>query len=352
MKQMNKNNFKKIILTGKTAGDIDRINLRRIIFKGALKFQAEEIKNNQAFHKNMEWESVEKYLAKHRPNFKNINIIRGEAEKSHDRQKDYIISDGAPCPPLIQLGVMDEDGKVFKSKMDKFIQINSFLEILRDATRHIKSEKMTACPSSPRRRGSSDKIYIADFCSGKSYLTFVIEYFFTNILKRPVHIVGIDSKTDVIKKCQDIACDNIELIAGDIRDFNPTHKIDIALSLHACDIATDIVLKKSVELGATAILAAPCCHQELHPKIKSPELDFILKYGTLRERFASILTDAIRAEWLSEQGYKVDILEFVDFANTPKNVLIRAVYNGKKTGAKIIKNTADKFGAAPATLIK
>ena len=349
--------FKKIILTGPVSGKARRMTVRNILIKGAMKIQFEEFVGEQAFHRNLDYDDAVKHFERLRSNFKNINIMRGEADASHDRKKTYIIPDGTPCPPLIKLGIMDEAGNVFKTKMDKFIQINSFLNIVSDAVKYLDKKKV---------------VNIVDYCSGKSYLTFLAEYFFKNILERRIHITGIDAKADVIKKCQslaaEISCENIELISGDIKNFSPAHPIDIALSLHACDIATDEVLKQAVKNGAKIILAVPCCHKELSKQIKNNDsvssrcalarndkkgcddiFHFILKYGLMRERFAAVLTDSIRANWLENNGYKTDILEFVDFNNTPKNVMIRAVFTGKKSGCNAVAAAA-RFGVTPSIL--
>jgi len=335
--------FVKIVLSGaKSGAAAHKIIIRPVEIKGVRQIQVEEFVGPQAFHKNMDIAAAEKYLGRVSKNFANVNITRGTANLSHDREKDYAFKDGVVIPPLVRLGIMDESGRVFKSKMDKFIQINNFISILGDAVRDIKTD---------------GRLTIVDFCCGKSYLTFVVQYYFEHILNRPVHITGIDSKSDVIKNCGDIkrelVCDNLDLVADDINNFQPAGKIDIALSLHACDIATDAVLKKAVALGATVILAVPCCHKQLAKQIRpsgqNSELDFILKYGLLRERFAAILTDALRAEWLAANGYKVDVLEFVDFDNSPKNVMIRAIRTGKKSNADISK-IAKEFNVQPEIL--
>ena len=336
--------FHRIILSGpkglgpKGAGP-SKVIVRPILLKGARKIQVEEFVNDQAFHKNMDDLAAKKYMERMAKNFKNINIIKGEANLSHDKNKEYILKDGKVCEPLLKLGIMDEDGRVFKNKMNKFVQINNFLRILGDAVKTLVS-----------RLPADKELEIVDFCCGKSYLTFVIQHFFAKILRRKFRITGIDSKSEVIEKCrslgQDLECENINLIAGDIRDFNPGRQIDIALSLHACDTATDVMLKKAAELGAEVILAVPCCHKQLAKQVKNSELDFILKYGLLKERFAALLTDAARANWLENCGYAVDVMEFVDYDNSPKNVMLRAVKTNKN-GKNDLNEIAEKFGIKP-----
>jgi trans-aconitate methyltransferase len=284
----------------------------------------------------MDFTAAEKYLGAASKKFSNVSVTRGNTDLAHDKTKDRILKEGIVCPPLVALGIMDESGKVFKTKMDKFVQINNFLRILGDVVKKLET------PDRP--------VEIVDFCCGKSYLTFVIQYYFSEILKRPARITGIDSKSDVIKNCNDIKCGaNINLIADDINNFRPKHEIDIALSLHACDTATDIVLKKAASLGARVILSVPCCHKQLAKQIKNPDLDFILKYGLLKERFAEILTDALRANWLAGQGYKVDVMEFVDYSNSPKNVMLRAVKTGR-AAATDLQKIANEFNVIPDIL--
>jgi hypothetical protein len=329
----------RIILSGpKSEAGASKIIARQILLKGARKIQVEEIKNNQAFHINLDAAGAEKYLTRKENNFLHKNIMGGRPNLSHDKIKNHLLRDGVVCPPLVKLGIMDEGGRVFKASMGKFVQINNFLGILGDAAKNLSA---------------GQRIEIVDFCCGKSYLTFVVQYFFAEILKRPVHITGIDSKAGVIENCADIGrdleCGNLDLIADDINNFAPGHKIDIAISLHACDTLTDVALKKAVALGASVILAVPCCHKQLARQIQNKDLGFVLKYGLLRERFAAILTDALRAEWLRTEGYRTDVLEFVDFASSPKNVMIRAIKTGG--GAKSdLKKIADKFGAEPEIL--
>jgi hypothetical protein len=307
-----------------------KIIVRPIEIKGDRKIQIEEFIGPQAFHKNMDIPNAAQYLSHIAKNFHHINLAKGKANLSHDQTKNRIFQDGNVIPPLVKLGIMNDAGRVYKDKMDKFIQINHFLSILSGSIKQLPNDKT---------------LEIVDFCSGKSYLTFIVSYFFTHILKRKVNIVGIDSKTDVIENCQliarDAACDNIKLIADDINNFNPNTNIDIALSLHACDVATDIVLKKAVSVGASLILSVPCCHKEVAKQIKNEQMDFMLKYGIIRERFSALLTDALRANWLETKGYKVDIIEFVDYSNSPKNIMLRAVRTNRKSNMNLNKITAD-----------
>ncbi|MDR1071244.1 MAG: SAM-dependent methyltransferase [Rickettsiales bacterium] len=332
-------NFHRVVLSGpKSEIGASKIIARPILLKGARKIQIEEIKNNQAFHINLDAAGAEKYLTRKENNFSHKNIMGGRPGLSHDKIKNHLLRDGVVCPPLVRLGVMDGEGRVFKASMAKFVQINNFLGILADAAKNLPAGK---------------RIEIVDFCCGKSYLTFVVHYFFSEILKRPARITGIDAKAGVIENCasigRDLECGNLNLVADDINNFDPGHKIDIALSLHACDTMTDVVLKKAVALGASVILAVPCCHKQLAGQIQNRDLGFILRYGLLRERFAAILTDALRAEWLRTEGYRADVLEFVDFLSSPKNVMIRAIKTG--VGAKSdIRQTAGKFCAEPEIL--
>jgi hypothetical protein len=336
IKQILSSDFSKLTLSG-GQGDISKIIARPIELKGAHKIQIEEILGNQAFHKNLDANEAADYLTQAVRDFQNVNVIAGVADLSHNKKKDYIFNDGEIIP-LVRLGIMDEAGHVFKTKMDKFIQINNFLRILRDSLKNLPEDKT---------------LEIVDFCCGKTYLTFISQYYLSVVLKRKVNIVGIDSKSEVISDCQkisgDLGCENINLIADDIRNFNPPHEIDVALSLHACDIATDIVLKKAVALGAKIILSVPCCHKQIANQIENSQLDFILKYGILKQRFSAIFTDALRANYLESHGYKVDVLEFVDFENSPKNLMIRGIKTGHTTKINLLEISAE-FNTTPEIL--
>ena len=237
---------------------------------------------------------------------------------SHNRVKQYILKEGVPVPFLVDLGVMTPGGRIAASRYDKFRQINRFLEYIEDIL-----------PQLPKDR----EITILDFGCGKSYLTFAMYYYLRELKEYDVNIIGLDLKADVIAKCSRLAesygYEKLHFYQGDIADYEGVRAVDMVVTLHACDTATDFALAKAVEWGAEVILSVPCCQHELNRQIKNEMLAPVLKYGILKERMSALLTDGIRAQLLEEQGYDAQILEFIDMEHTPKNLLIRAV---KKSG--------------------
>ena len=238
---------------------------------------------------------------------------------SHNRKKQYLLDADKPHPFLIRLGVQTEDGKVKKQKFDKFKQINRFLEFIEDSLKHLPKDRT---------------IRILDFGSGKSYLTFALYHYLKIEKGLDIVVTGLDLKKEVIEECnriaQDLQYDQLQFLVGDINDYNDEQSIDMVVTLHACDVATDMALARAVRWGAKVILSVPCCQHELNRQLKSPQLDVMLDYGIVRERFASLATDSIRAQILELVGYEAQLLEFIDLENTPKNILIRAYFTGKE----------------------
>ena len=230
---------------------------------------------------------------------------------SHNKKKNYLIDDGIKVPALVDLGIQMPDGKVTKVGYDKFKQINRFLEIIDDS---IKDEK---------------KLNIIDFGCGKSYLTFILYYYFVEIKKMDVNITGLDLKEDVIDHCNEIAkkygYDKLKFYKGDIAKYKEKNDIDMIVTLHACDTATDFALYHAITMNVKYIFSVPCCQHEINLELDSANFHLINKFGILKERFSALLTDAIRANILQYYGYKTQVMEFVDFENSPKNLLIRAV---------------------------
>ncbi|MBE5852678.1 MAG: SAM-dependent methyltransferase [Lachnospiraceae bacterium] len=263
-----------------------------------------------------------------------MTIKRSQAQKEadpvllHNREKKYLLEPGVVVPFLVDLGVQTKEGKIINSKYDKFRQINRFLEFIDDIV-----------PSLPKDR----QLRILDFGCGKSYLTFAV-YYYLHILKGyDLLVTGLDLKDDVIKNCNALAVKygykGLNFEKGNIKDYIGANQVDMVITLHACDIATDFALEKAVKWGAKVILSVPCCQHEVHKQISCDALEPVLKYGVIKERMSALFTDAIRAEKLEACGYDTQILEFIDMEHTPKNIMIRAV---KKTISKEEKEEKER----------
>lgn len=242
------------------------------------------------------------------------NKVQNTAALQHNRTKQYILMDGQPVDFLVGLGVQTPDGKVTKNRYDKFRQINRYLEFIEDVLEELTKDRT---------------IRIIDFGCGKSYLTFAMYYYLHELQHKDIEVTGLDLKTDVIKHCNELAeklhYDHLHFERGDISTYEGADAVDMVVSLHACDTATDFALEKAVKWGASVIMAVPCCQHEINKQIKSDVLQPVLKYGLIKERMSALITDALRANLLEQQGYETQILEFIDMEHTPKNLLIRAV---------------------------
>ncbi len=239
-------------------------------------------------------------------------------ELEHNRKKKYIIPENKPNAFLERLGVMNEKGKVLSQKYDKFRQINRFLEMVSDIVPYIENKKT---------------INIIDFGSGKSYLTFAMYHYLKDILNLNVHIIGLDLKKDVIDHCNEIAKDleygDLKFLTGNIEEYTGTNKIDMVVTLHACDTATDAALVKAIEWDAKVILSVPCCQHELLQQLHNEVMIPMERHGILKERLSAMVTDSVRANILEIMGYSTQVIEFIDMEHTAKNILIRAVKTGR-----------------------
>lgn len=330
-----------LVLSNKKNKELDynKINIRPIQMKDNFMYQFTYVYSNKEIHKNLSSEETkEEIIDNINGNFKQAqmycvnndyqilvnkklkaNVLKKKATKksldiSHNRKKKYILEEDVPCDFLEYLGVMNENGNVKKQKRDKFRQLNRFLEMVKDVESNFDKNK---------------KIKIIDFGCGKSYLTFALYYYLVKIAKFNVEIVGLDLKKDVIDYCNKVAkelnYENLSFQIGNISDFNEFTEVDMVVTLHACDIATDMALFKAISWNSKVILSVPCCQHELNSQIKSNLMNPMLKHGIIKERFSSLATDSIRANLLEIIGYKTQILEFIETEHTPKNLLIRAV---------------------------
>lgn len=302
---------------------------------------------NKVVHENMESDqAVQRWMALMEHHFRQALIRTTEAEHqvmiskkhkvaiktkakkspaadlSHNRKKQYILEEGKPAAFLVELGIMNAAGKVVAQKFDKFKQINRFLEMVADVLPYLPKDR---------------PISIIDFGCGKSYLTFALYHYLHVLLQRDVMIYGLDLKEDVIEHCESLArrlqYDGLQFAVGDIADYDRTSPVDMVVTLHACDTATDAALNKAVRWGAEVILSVPCCQHELFSQVNNDMLAPLLKHGILKERFSALATDALRANLLDCVGYQTQLLEFIDMEHTPKNLLIRAVKSKLKSEA-------------------
>jgi SAM-dependent methyltransferase len=264
---------------------------------------------------------------------------RTSAARAHDRRKRYLLEEGTPVPFLVELGVMTPDGRVRKSRYDKFRQVNRFLELVDDVVPSLRPE---------------GTLRIVDFGCGKSYLTFAIHHLLTALRGRAVEIVGLDVKDDVIASCSALAArtgaSGLRFERGEIAAFDAGGLVDLVVALHACDTATDEALAQAVRWDADAVLAVPCCQKEAYRQLESPLLAPLLRHGLAKERFAALVTDTLRAQLLELAGYEAQLVEFIDLEHTAKNVLIRAV-KGKRPAAdarRAYEELRDALGLDPA----
>ncbi|ASS76149.1 SAM-dependent methyltransferase [Tumebacillus algifaecis] len=250
---------------------------------------------------------------------------KATVELSHNRKKKYLLEEGKPVPFLIELGVMNKEGKVLAKKYDKFKQINRFLEMIDDVVPFLKKDRI---------------LNIVDFGCGKSYLTFALYHYLKEEQGFELNVIGLDLKRDVITHCNALAValnyEHLTFLHGDINQYDELDQVDLVVTLHACDTATDAALEKAVRWGADVILSVPCCQHELNAQLENKTLETMLQHGIIKERFAALATDSVRAQLLDLVGYKTQLLEFIDLEHTPKNLLIRAVKQERQADVRKI----------------
>ena len=386
LKQVLNREFIRAVLSNpRTKDGVVKAKVRPLEKNGDFMFQVEKFTKTQAFHENINCKDAAEILAGHMENFRQMQIetVQAEytvlvskkgkisikrknrksaappAELSHDRKKRYILEEGTFVPFLNDLGVMTEEGKIVRTKTDKFRQINRFLEFIEDILPQLdKGRELT----------------ILDFGCGKSYLTFAMYYYLKELKGFDIHVIGLDLKEDVIRRCSGLAkkygYEKLHFLVGDIADYEGVDQVDMVVTLHACDTATDYALAKAVGWNAKVILSVPCCQHEVNKQLEKQRnlhsgkmksktevmevsemlgdqlasmeevLGPIMDYGLLRERFAALVTDGLRAKRLESEGYETQVLEFIDMEHTPKNILLRAVKKGSPA-AKSRKEAED-----------
>ncbi len=363
---MNEKLVQAVLSNSRDAAYGDKLKLRPVILKDGLWFQSVRYVGKQVFHQNHgTGEACSLIRELLRDKFRQCEITSQEQsvtvlvskkgkmtiksrrrvcdaqiDLSHNREKQYILKEGCPVDFLIGLGVQTPDGRIAKNKYDKFRQINRYLEFIEDILDQLPGE---------------GQIHVVDFGCGKSYLTFAMYYYLHVLQGRDIRITGLDLKADVIRRCRELAAqcgyEQLHFQVGDISTYEGEREVDMVVSLHACDTATDYALQKAVDWGAKVILAVPCCQHEVNGQIHCESLAPLLRYGIIKERMSALITDAIRAGLLEQQGYETQILEFIDMEHTPKNLLIRAVKKPRQmakrqTGATL-GETMELLGVDP-----
>jgi len=339
-----------------------KITVRPVLLKGEILFQGSEYKNNQVFHVNLnpasaaeqilQWMEIYRQLEIKSENG-NVNVLiskKGKvtikekkvsdcvkkADLSHNRKKRYIIEPDEKVEFLVDLGIQTKNGVLINAKYDKFKQINRFLEIIDDILEHLPKDR---------------EVSIIDFGCGKSYLTFAMYYYLSIRKGYDVRITGLDLKQEVIDKCNGLSekyqFEKLSFLTGDIAEYQGVTKTDMVVCLHACDTATDYAIHKAMNWNAEIILAVPCCQHEINGQIENELLEPIFSYGLIKERMSALLTDGLRGLILQNNGYHVQILEFIDMEHTAKNILIRAVKKQKKQKQDNIEDIMEFFHVKP-----
>jgi len=354
--------IKKVIISNGKNTEYKKI----VISRQKSDYQAEKFTQKQVFHEKIKDAALADYCEKClREGYMQLNAFSGTLElcikiskkgkvflssskfanqlkvkTENNRKKQYYLEEGTVIPPLVDMGVFTKEGKVVNSMYDKYRQINKFIQFIEEA---VEKEGLNS-------------LNIIDFGCGKSYLTFVVYYYLTFVKGMEVTMTGLDLKEDVIEKCKATAkkygYTNLNFEVGNVANYESCRTVDMVITLHACDTATDYALYNAVRWGSKIIISVPCCQHELNSQIKSDKYEILTRYGLLKERTAAIMTDAIRANLLEYSGYKTQILEFIDFTHTPKNLLIRAVKSNisKEHKNKMLEETrtiVEEFNLSP-----
>ena len=338
-----------------------KVTIRPVEIKNEIYYQVETFEEEKVFHKNIKEKELLKEMLYLSDRFKQIDtdtltysyhvkvskkgkIFFNKKEETHkrdlahNRKKQYLLEEGIMIPVLVDLGVMTSEGKVIKSKYDKYRQINRFIEMVDDAVQEVLL----------------DEYHIVDFGCGKSYLTFVLYHYLVNILNKKVSIHGIDLKEEVIEECNELArkyhYDNLTFFAMDINDYKSEIPVDLVISLHACDIATDLAIYKGIAWDAKIMLNVPCCQHEINQQMHSDNDTLITRYGLIQERVSALMTDALRANLIGACGYEVQLLEFIELEHSPKNILIRSIKKKQANKEKLlmeVKRMLDEYHLNP-----
>ena len=360
LRQTMNENMLRMTISGKRHGELaDKVKIRPVKLKEELYFQTSVSDGKKEFHKNYEkaelLEQLDHWLRK---DYRQLQMdtttqsiqalvskkgkatvkqkiardMRSARVLDHNRKKRYLLEEGTPIPFLVDLGVMTAEGAIVRSRYDKFRQINRYLEFVEDILPELDKDR---------------ELTLIDFGCGKSYLTFALYYYLTVKKQYRIRMIGLDLKKDVMEHCQELAekygYDRLTFLTGDIADYDGVEQVDMVVSLHACDTATDYALEKALQWNAKVIFAVPCCHHELNRQMHSTEMNPVLKYGLIQERMAALMTDAFRADVLELEGYQVQVLEFIDMEHTPKNILIRAVKQNMPLPSEKKEKLLDSF---------
>ena len=345
-----------------------RHTIRPVLLKGERRYQLESFLDSKAFHRNLTEEALLalaqerlegryrqvlivtrtescQYILRRDGSYKktaaSAAVARPGGEQAHNREKDYILREGEAIPALVDLGVFTKDYRIVRARYDKFKQINRFVELVEQGWRE-----------------EQKKIRILDFGCGKSYLTFILYYYFSVKRGLDTEIIGYDLKRDVVERCNAIArrygYEGLHFETADVtRDTLTDTPIDMVVTLHACDVATDCALAYAIRRRVRQIYSVPCCQHEVNLSIhRGGELDLLLEHGIVKERLCALLTDAIRAAVLESEGYETDVIEFVDFEHSPKNLMLRASYTGKKRagGRALAEALRERYGFSQTLL--